>query len=43
MKAVAYNNEKTLIECKLVQFYSLRGQLLNIVSQSQNGIGRRFN
>ena len=29
MKAVAYNNEKTLIECKLLQFYSLRGQLLD--------------
>lgn len=30
MKAVAYNNEKTLIECNLLQFYSLRGQLLDI-------------
>ena len=26
-----YNNEKTLIECKLLQFYLLRGQLLDIV------------
>ena len=31
MKAVAYNNEKTLIECNLLQFYSLRGKLLAIV------------
>lgn len=31
MKAVAYNNEKTLIECNPLQFYSLRGQLLDIV------------
>lgn len=26
-----YNNEKTLIECKLLQFYLLRDQLLDIV------------
>lgn len=31
MKAVAYNNAKTLIECNPLQFYSLRGQLLDIV------------
>ena len=31
MKSVAYNNEKTLIECKPLQFYSLRDQLLDIV------------
>ena len=31
MKAFAYNNEKTLIECNPLQFYSLRGQLLDIV------------
>ena len=31
MKAVAYNSEKTLIECNPLQFYSLRGQLLDIV------------
>lgn len=26
-----YNNEKTLIECKLLQFFLLRDQLLDIV------------
>lgn len=31
MKAVAYNNAKTLIECNPLQFYSLRGELLDIV------------
>ena len=31
MKAVAYNNEKTLIECNPLQFYSLCSQLLDIV------------
>ena len=31
MKAVAYNNAKTLIQCNPLQFYSLRGQLLDIV------------
>ena len=31
MKAFAYNNEKTLIERNPLQFYSLRGQLLDIV------------
>ena len=31
MKAIAYNNDKTLIECNPVQFYSLRSQLLDIV------------
>lgn len=31
MKSVAYNNEKMLIECKPLQFYSLRDQLLDIV------------
>ena len=31
MKAVAYNNAKTLIECNPLQFYSLRGQLLDIL------------
>ena len=31
MKASAYNNEKTLIECNPLQFYSLRCQLLDIV------------
>ena len=30
MKAAAYNNAKTLIECNPLQFYSLRGQLLDI-------------
>ena len=31
MKAVAYNNEKTLIGCNPLKFYTLRGQLLDIV------------
>ena len=31
MKAFAYNNEKPLIERNPLQFYSLRGQLLDIV------------
>lgn len=31
MKAVAYNNAKTLIQRNPLQFYSLRGQLLDIV------------
>ena len=31
MKAVAYNNAITLIQCNPLQFYSLRGQLLDIV------------
>ena len=31
MKAAAYNNAKTLIECNPLQFYSLRGQLLDIL------------
>ena len=34
MKAVAYNNAKTLIQCNPLQFYSLRGQLLDIVEVS---------
>lgn len=31
IKAVAYNNEKTLIECKPLQFYIWRGQPPDIV------------
>ena len=31
MKAVAYNNKKTLIECNPLQFYSLRSQLVDIL------------
>ena len=31
MKAVACNNEKTLIGCNPLKFYTLRGQLLDIV------------
>lgn len=31
MKAVACNNEKTLIKCNPLQFYSLCGQMLDIV------------
>ena len=31
MKSVAYNNEKTLIECNPIQFYSLRSHLIDIL------------
>ena len=31
IKAVAYNNEKTLIECNQLQFYSLRSHLVDIL------------
>ena len=31
MKYVAYNNEKTLIECNPLQFYSLRSYLVDIL------------
>ena len=31
MKTVAYNNEKTLIECNPLQFYSLRSHLVDIL------------
>ena len=31
MKADAYNNEKTLIECNPLQFYSLRSHLVVIL------------
>ena len=31
MKAVAYNNEKTLSECNPLQFYSLRNHLVDIL------------
>ena len=31
MKAVAYDNQKTLIECNPLQFYSLRSHLLDIL------------
>ena len=31
MKSVAYNNEKTLIECNPIQFYSLRSYLVDIL------------
>ena len=31
MKTLAYNNEKTLIECNPLQFYSLRSNLVNIL------------
>ena len=31
MKSVAYNNEKTLIECNPPQFYSLRSHLVDIL------------
>ena len=31
MKSVAYNNEKTLIECNPLQFYSLRSHLIDIL------------
>ena len=31
MKAVTYNNEKTLIECNPLQFYSLRSHLVDIL------------
>ena len=31
MKSVAYNNEKTLIECNPLQFYSLRSYLVDIL------------
>ena len=31
MKTVAYNNEKTLIECNQLQFYSLRSHLVDIL------------
>ena len=31
IKAVAYNNEKTLIECNPLQFYSLRSHLVDIL------------
>ena len=31
MKSVAYNNEKTLIECNPIQFYSMRSYLVDIL------------
>ena len=31
MKSVAYNNEKTLIKCNPLQFYSLRSHLIDIL------------
>ena len=31
MKSVAYNNEKTLIECNPIQFYSMRSHLVDIL------------
>ena len=31
MKTVAYNNDKTLIECNPLQFYSLRSHLVDIL------------
>ena len=31
MKSVAYNNQKTLIECNPIQFYSLRSYLVDIL------------
>ena len=31
MKSVAYNNEKTLIECNPLQFHSLRSHLIDIL------------
>ena len=34
MKSVAYNNEKTLIECNPLQFYSLRSYLVDILEVS---------
>ena len=40
MKSVAYNNEKTLIECNPIQFYSLRSHLIDILDVN---IGRESN
>ena len=34
MKSVAYDNEKTLIECNPIQFYSLRSYLVDILEVS---------
>ena len=34
MKSVAYNSEKTLIECNPIQFYSLRSYLVDILEAS---------
>ena len=31
MKTLAYQNEETLIECNPIQFYSLRGHLIDIL------------